>query len=138
MFALINTNLKAQKESLELLEPLLQAEHMMLLSGDIERVLELEQSVHQLLVIAYTKRIQLQELLAGRTVLECAAEQPEERATALKRNLATIEKTELHCSALASRNARLSLLLAQSPARLASMVEAVAAPQPETACAGVQ
>lgn len=111
MYQRIHDTLHRQQQGLRLLEQLLEEEYGLLQRRDIDAVVALEFSVHELVRQLAQEKALVIRLLDGGRVMDYAELLPVEQGDALRALYTTIDSCEQGASRQASLNAELSLAL---------------------------
>ena len=133
MYSLIHGNLDRQAKALTLLGELLDEEFSLLVKHDIEAVMGLEFSIHELLRQLAEEKESVIRRLGGGKVLDYAQMLPQEQGEALTGLWHAIDDGEQRCARQASRNTELSLgLMDQSKEMLNYLHTRLLPPQTNT------
>ena len=133
MYQRIHDTLHRQQQAIHLLGSLLEEEYALLLRRDIEAVVALEFSIHELVRQLALEKALVIRLLDGGRVLHYAELLPEEQGQALRDLYDTIDRGEQESSRQASLNAELSLaLLDQSQRTMQELHSHIVPAAPQT------
>ncbi len=129
MFQQIGGSLYRQARALELLKSLMQEEFSFLTSNNIDKITEIEFSIHALLrQIADEKEFVIKSLGGGK-VMDFAQMLPEDQQVQLQNLFKDVDRAEQACAKQASFNAEVSLAMIDQGERLMKELTRLATPK---------